>query len=78
MTWLKDKLNAAALWVYRWVTVIAGAVVGLLIFIPDILNFLASVDLTPILPPAYAARIVAGIAIAKALAAWIQSRAEAK
>ncbi len=76
--WIKAKLKAFALWFYEWATVIAGIATGVLAFVPDLLNMLTSMDLTPILPPKYAAAITTGIALAKALAVFVQSRRAVK
>lgn len=65
-------------WVYNWVTVIAGLVVGALSVVPDLLTGLLSVDFAPLIGPTRAAQIVAVVAILKALIAIWQSRRVAK
>lgn len=67
-------LKTFGAWVYNWVTVITGLIVGGLTFLPDLLNDLLGVDFTPIFGPDHAAKIVTVVAILKALTALWQHR----
>lgn len=69
-----DKIKAFGAWVWRWVTVLTGIIVGLPAVIFDFLNTIGSIDLTPLLPTEYAARIITAVAIAKALYGFYRSR----
>lgn len=61
-------------WIYNWITVITGLVVGALAMLPDLLTSLSGVDFTPIVGPAWAGRIVVIVAVTKALIAFIRSK----
>lgn len=65
-------------WVYNWVTVITGLIVGALSVLPDLLTGLLGVDFAPLVGPTRAAQIVAVVAILKAVIAFWQSRRAAK
>jgi len=71
---IKAKLKAFVAWLYNWITVVSGIVLGGLSMLPDFLDAIGAINLTPILPPAYAAKIITAIAVVKAVAAFIQSR----
>jgi hypothetical protein len=81
-----EALKSFAMWVYHWITVIAGIVVGLATFalplIGDLLSFLdvfGPIDLTRFgLSPTTAATITSGIAAAKGIVAWWTARQAAK
>lgn len=64
MIW--DKIKAAALWVWNWVTVLATIVFGVLSVSLDYLEQLAGVDLTQIMTERRAAQIAFWTAITKA------------
>lgn len=71
---MREKLRALGAWLYTWATVIAGVVVGGLSCAFEAISALDGIDLTPVLPPAYALKITTGVAIAKGLHAWVASR----
>lgn len=71
---IKEKLKAFFAWVYNWITVITGIVVGFLTSLPDLVMSLAGVDFSPILGPSRAAQIVTVVAVVKAIVAFYQSR----
>lgn len=68
------RIRAALRWVYEWATVLTAALVGGASVVFELLDVFAALDLTPILPPAHAAKIITFVAIAKALAAFVRSR----
>jgi hypothetical protein len=59
-----DQIKSLLKWVYDWITVIAASVVGFL-------DLLGSADLTPLFPSTTGLQIVAGIAILKAVCAFL-------
>ena len=61
-------------WVYDWITVITASLVGVPSLLLQLLNALDGVDITPLLPPEHAMKIVTGVALVKALLAFIESR----
>lgn len=65
-------------WIYNWVTVITGLIVGALSVLPDFLTGLLGVDFAPLVGPTRAAQIVAVVAILKAIIAFLQSTRAAK
>jgi hypothetical protein len=65
-------------WVYNWVTVLTGLIVGALSVLPDLLNGLLGVDFSPLVGPTRAAQIVAVVAILKAVLAFWQHRRAVK
>lgn len=69
-----ETIKEWAAWVWNWITVITGIIVGLPSVFFDLLDTISSVDLTPLLPTEYAARIIAGVAVAKALYGFYRSR----
>lgn len=69
-----QKIKSAARWVYDWATVLAGLFVGVPSALLDLLNAFAGVDITPLVGPQTAVKIVAGVAIVKAILAFIESR----
>lgn len=75
---IKAKLKAFGLWIYNWVTVLTGIVVGSLSVLPDLLTGLTGIDFSPLFGPSRAAQIVTGTAIAKALVSVWQSRKAGK
>jgi hypothetical protein len=70
----KVKLKSLAAWLYEWATVVAGVVVGGLSAGLDFLDSITGIDLTPLLPPAHAAKIITGVAVAKGIHAFYRSR----
>ena len=65
-------------WIYDWITVLAASLVGLPTLLLQLLNFLGAVDLTPFVGADTALKIVTGVAIVKALLAFIESRIKAE
>lgn len=67
MIW--DKVKAAALWVWNWVTVLATIIFGVMSVVLDYLEQLAGVDLSQIMTERRAAQIAFWTAITKATVA---------
>lgn len=65
------KIKAFFVWLYTWVTVVAGIVVGAFLSIASQLDLLLGIDFSSILPADRAAKIVAAIALTKAIAAML-------
>jgi hypothetical protein len=61
-------------WVYDWITVLTASLVGLPSVLLDLLHFVGAVDLTPFVGSETALKIVTGVALAKALLAFMESR----
>jgi hypothetical protein len=55
-------------WVYSWITVLAAAVLSVLVYLPPLLDVFAA-NARPLLPPDKAMGIMAAIGIAKGLCA---------
>jgi hypothetical protein len=72
-----DRIKSFFKWVYNWITVITGLVVGALAVLPDLIMSLSGVDFTPIVGPAWAGRIVVIVAVLKAIVAFIRSKTAA-
>ena len=66
---MMDKLKAAALWVWNWITVIVATIVGVLTVVTDYLDQITGVDLTQIMTQRRAAEITFWTAITKAAVA---------
>lgn len=71
---VKAKIKALLMWVYNWATTISGVVLGGVAYLPDLIDMISGVNLTPILPPEHAAKIITVVAILKGLAALWRSR----
>jgi hypothetical protein len=71
---MTEKLKALGAWLYEWVTVITATIVGGMATVFEVLDAFGAVDLTPLLPPEHAAKIITIIAIAKGLAAWLSGK----
>lgn len=69
-----ETIKEWAAWFWNWITVITGVIVGLPSVIFDLLDTISSVDLTPLLPTEYAARIIALVAVVKAIYGFYKSR----
>lgn len=65
-------------WVYDWLTVLTASLVGLPTLLLQFLNFVGMVDLSPLVGPEMALKIVTGVALVKALLAFIESRIKAE
>jgi hypothetical protein len=63
MTWLREKLAQFRQKLKGWKTVIFGMFVTGAGAVLDILESLRAVDITPLLPPAHALRIIAAIGV---------------
>ena len=74
MTRIKGWLR----WVYDWMTVIVASLVGVPSIILQLLSLIDGIDLTSILPPEHALKIITGIALTKALLAFIESKMKAE
>lgn len=61
-------------WVYDWLTVIAAFLFGVAPLLLQLLEAFGGVDLTPFVGAETALKIVTGVAIVKALLAFIESR----
>jgi preprotein translocase subunit SecY len=75
---IKAKLKAFVAWVYNWITVLTGIIVGALAMLPDMLTNLTGIDFSPLVGAHRAAQIITGTAIAKAVVAVYQSKKAAK
>lgn len=72
---IKAKLKAFMAWVYSWVTVLTGLVVGFVSYGLDTFNaIVGSTDITPLLPPESALKIVTAVALIKGMHAFYLSR----
>jgi hypothetical protein len=65
-----DHIRCALKWAYDWITVIAASVVGFL-------DLLGSADISPLFAPATGLKVVAAIAVIKAVCAFITRPREA-
>jgi hypothetical protein len=66
------KLKAVGAWLYSWVTVVVGLVVGGIATLLPMLDVLAGLDLSAFLPAATALKITTGVALAKAVCVGFQ------
>lgn len=71
---IKEKLKALFAWIYNWITVLTGIVVGALSVLPDVLVNISPIDLSPILGHAHAAQVVCGVAVMKAAIETVRNR----
>jgi hypothetical protein len=72
---IKEKIKAWLRWVYDWVTVLTATLIGAPAIVIDFATFvLGQVDIVPFVGTDTAAKIITGVAIAKAVAAFIESR----
>lgn len=69
-----EKIKSWARWVYDWITVIVASLVGLPTLLIQLLNYLGAIDLSPFVGPEMALKIVTGVAILKAVLAFIESK----
>jgi len=67
LDYIKSKITAALAWIYKWVTVLTGIFVGFVSVLPNLINTLTLVDLTPLMGADRAAQVVTGVAILKAI-----------
>jgi hypothetical protein len=69
-----DKLKAAALWVWNWITVLVAIIMGLFTVAADYLDQLVGVDLTQIMTQRHAAQITLWTALIKATVATYNAK----
>lgn len=70
-----EKIKKFGAWLYNWATVVAGIIVGGLSYGLDALDAITgTTDLTPILPPDQALKIVTLVALIKGAHAYYKSR----
>lgn len=75
---IKAKIKAFMAWLYNWATTITGVVLGGLAYLSDLIDMVSGINLTPLLPPEHAAKIITVVAILKGLAALWRSRKAAQ
>lgn len=71
---MMERFKKALRWVYDWMTVLTASLVGIPEILLQVLSLIDGIDLTPILPPEHAVKIITGVALTKALLAWVESR----
>jgi hypothetical protein len=74
MTTIWDKIKAAALWVWNWITVLTVTMLGFLSIAIDYLDQLAGIDMTQVMTQRRAAQITFGVAVVKGVVAAYNSR----
>ena len=67
------RLKRFARWVYDWITILVASLVGVPTLVLQALSFFDYVDITPIVGPELSLKIVTGVALAKGLAAFLES-----
>jgi hypothetical protein len=67
-------IKRAARWVYDWITVIVASLVGVPTLILQFLSFFDGVDITPFVGADNALKVVTGVALIKAMAAFIENQ----
>ena len=72
-----DSVKVAFRWVYDWITVLTASLVGVPSLLLELLSYFDGVDISPLVGYGTASKIVTGVALAKALLAFIESRARA-
>ncbi len=65
-------------WIYDWITVLTASLVGFPAVMLQLLDAFGGVDLSPFVGADTALKIVCGVAITKALLAFIESRIKAE
>lgn len=68
-----DGIKSWARWVYDWITVLVGLLVGVPTVLIDLLNAFGGVDISPLVGNENALKITAGVALAKALLSLIET-----
>lgn len=68
-----SKAKTVARWLYDWATVIAASLVGVPSLLLQALSYLDGIDISPIVGPDTSLKIVTGVAVAKAVAAFIEN-----
>lgn len=74
---LWEKTKAFVVFVYNWITVLAGSLIGVDTAL-DLLGQFQVIDYSPFLGPQKAAGIVSAIAVLKGVAAMVQAFLAAK
>lgn len=74
---MMERIKVAARWVYDWITVLTASLVGIPSLILELLSFFEGVDISPFVGYDKAMKIVTGVAIAKGLLSFIESRMRA-
>lgn len=72
-----EKIKSAAYWVYEWITILAASLVGLPSLLLELLSSIEGVNLTPLIGPELALKIVTIVAVAKAIIAFIERKIRA-
>ena len=67
-------MKVAFRWVYDWITVLTASLVGVPTLLLEFLDHFDGVDISPLVGYGTASKIVTGVALAKALLAFIESR----
>lgn len=70
-----ERLRAAGKWLWDWITVLSGILVGVPAVLFEVLDMLGGTDLTPLLPSGQAAKIITFVAVAKAIYASTRAKA---
>lgn len=70
---VKAYALAAVKWVYDWITVIVAGLAGVATFILPLLNLIDGINIAPLVGADTAIKIVTGVAVAKAIFAFIAS-----
>lgn len=68
------KIKSAARWVYDWITVLTASLVGLPTLVLQVLSMFDGIDIAPLIGADNALKIVTGVAIVKAVLAFIESK----
>lgn len=69
-----DKIKAFFKWVYNWITVIVGIVMGFMAIGLQIFDQLTGIDLTSFVTHQRAVQITTAVAVAKALVSTYNAR----
>ena len=69
-----EAVKSWAAWLWNWITVITGSVVGFLYVAFDLISAIGGDHLVPFFGADLALKIVSGVAIAKGAIAYFQSQ----
>lgn len=72
-----ESVKVAFRWVYDWITVLTASLVGLPSLLLELLSLFDGIDISPFIGYDKASKIVTGVALTKALLAFIESRIRA-
>lgn len=78
MQYIWDRIKSWGRWVYDWITVIVAGLVGVPTLLLQLLNAISGIDISPLVGPSLALKIVTGVAILKAVLALIESKMKAE